>query len=120
MRTGAPVYPLILPRGSRYERTFHLEDEDGVVISLAGREPKLQIRRDYENDTPVLTLPDDYEHGELYVEEAPDTHQLKLVFYGSGLDGFDSGVFDIRLEDLDGNFERLMQGTVFIDPDATR
>lgn len=118
--SASPIYELELPRGSRYERTFHLEDEDGVVISLAGREPKLQIRRDYEEETPVLTLPDDYEHGELYVESAPDAHQLKLVFYGSGLDDFDSGVFDIRLVDLDGNFERMVQGTVFIDPDSTR
>lgn len=102
-------------QGCTWEISLELKDGDGNPFVLTGYSCRGQIRRNYNSTSPTANFTCDiippYTDGKIKISLADDiTAAIPRKRY----------VYDIEIESSDGKTSRILEGKLYIDPEATK
>lgn len=122
----AGIYNLYCEQGTTFTRLMEIEYPDPVdptiffPFDLTGFSASMQVRRTVESSTALITLNSNGNGG---IEIQPNDVQNALRIYMSAAQTStitSDGVYDIEIEDPNGNVSRVLKGTFTLSPQVTR
>lgn len=115
---SAGKYDFYIEQGATFNKTITWNDGNSVPVNLSGYTARMQIRKSFSSDTPILTLTT--ENGHIALGGALGTITLTLQAADTEpLETF-CGVYDLELESASGFVTRLLEGQVTISREVTR
>ena len=113
----AGVYNISCEQGASFQRVFTLTNPDGTAYDLSDFSARMQVRRDFDATTPLISLtvangriavyP---EFGEIHINlTSADTASLNK-----------NGVYDLEIFTDDGTVHRVLKGAFKIDREVTK
>lgn len=113
---------LIGKQGSSWKFIIRIKDENGQPIDLSDiTEVRGQIRKTYSS--PIVKTWNcqitNAQQGEITISLS-DEDTSEIPCGESYMDPESQYVYDIEIEDSNGNVSRILQGKLFIDPEVTR
>lgn len=119
---AAGQWSIVIEAGATWERRLTWKDADGVLVPLAGRGARMQIRAAYAAASPAVTI--STTAGGIEISD-PGVILLELTAAQTTALGsqLQSGVYDLEITSGSGADEvvtRLLQGDVTVSPEATR
>lgn len=110
------TYNMLIKQGSSFSKVITWNDEEGEPFDLTGYTAKMQIRKTIRDEDVSLELTT--ENGRISIVGA----EGKITLSIAATDTEDlSGNYVYDLELVDGAFvERLLQGSISVDPEVTR
>lgn len=109
---------LTIEQGATFRLLLTWRDEGGALRDLTGYTARMQIRREAADDTVLLALTT--ENGGISLGGAAGTIALLATSDQTAALGFESGVYDLELEDGSGEVTRLLSGTATLSAEVTR
>lgn len=113
-------YDLLIDQGSTFTRTFIYKDQNGDVIDITGRTPRMMIR-DTHNAAGAPLFDSDLEAGSLTIPNGTDG-KIELVMTDEITQALPAPVdaaYDIELDEA-GAITRILEGAVITSPNVTR
>lgn len=102
-------YDFTVYRGASFEREIRIENNLGAPVPFPGFTPRMVLRTDYETSTTILAVAswrdDDEDTGAIVVRL---TSSKTLLLTSSRY------VYNLEIEDPNGNVERVLQGIVHV------
>ena len=114
---AAGIYNFICEQGATFQRSLTTTDGAGEPLDLSGYTARMQVRRDIDSATVMITLTT--ENGGSTLGGEAGTIDL----YISDSDTSDiprSGVYDLEIISGGGVVTRLIKGKFELDPEVTR
>lgn len=112
----AKKYDLSIDKGSKYERTVSVQDDEGNARDLTGYSARLAIAKSYAVPTPVITLT---VGSGITINAALGLVTFLLTDEQTDALTIRSGVYDLKIESVGGVEERILQGGVVLLPQVT-
>lgn len=109
---------LTIKQGATWETQLEWEI-DGDLVNLTGYSAKMQLRRDYESAMPTIELTSG-EGGAITLGGSLGTISIRLTATQTSNIPAGKYVFDLELTLLNGNTERLIEGTITVTREVTR
>lgn len=121
----AGIYNLFIEQGATFTRLIEIEYPDPEDVTtmlpydLSGHSASMQIRRTVDSSTAQITLTDS--NGRIEVQPNGSDNAMRLNLTPDETASLTSdGVYDIEIEDANGNVQRILRGTVTISLQVTR
>lgn len=116
----AGVLDILVEQGATWTRHFEwwTTATPPVEIPVAGYLARMQIRKTYRSEPPLVTLDSDLLGG--ITLTAPNAIDILMTAEQTAAMAAAGGVYDLELVAPDGFVTRLLQGVVTIAPEATR
>jgi hypothetical protein len=112
----ADTYNIQIDAGSTYRLQIPYLDDDDVAINLTGYSARMHIREDVTSEDTVLELT-----SSSGITITPATGTLDIVIAKSVTkDLVGPYVYDLEIESGAGVVDRLLQGSVTVNPEVTR
>ena len=115
---AAAQYDLIIEQGADFSKSLILKNPDGSVKDLINHTARMQIRR-YVFDETVL-LEASTVNGKIILNTVTGTVTIKFTNTDTASLTGKAGVYDLELINSLGEVNRLIKGSVLIDPEVTR
>jgi hypothetical protein len=115
---SVPKINLQIPQGATYVHTFTYEDATGVVIDITGYTARCQLRA-------VVTSASNFheattENGGIALGGVAGTVILTITAADTAAFTVSKAVYDIELIAPNNTVERVVKGSIRIDPEVTR
>ena len=110
-------YDITLEAYSKWTRTFTYERPKGTPVSLTGANAQLVIREKVDDTTALITLD---ETAGITLGGAAGTLLVSITSTQTGALSVENGVYDLRVKESGGDWERLLEGDVKIKMAVTR
>jgi hypothetical protein len=114
----AGKHNLVIEQGATFGRRFTWSDSKGKPVNLTGYSARLHIREKVDSPNPVAVATT--ENGKIQLGGAAGTIMLMFTADETAAMSFKKGVYDLELENADGNVVRLLEGSVTLSPEVTR
>lgn len=121
----AGIYNLFIEQGATFTRLIEIEypDPDDVTImlpyDLTAHSASMQIRRTIDSSTAQITLTDT--NGRIEMQPSGTENAMRLTLTPDETSTLTSdGVYDIEIEDANGDIQRILKGTVTLSLQVTR
>jgi len=113
---AAGAYDMVCEQGATFSRTLTVKDSNGDARDLSSYTGRMHVRRTTGSSTTIIELTtangrmSTNSSGEIVLSiSATDTAALT-----------DGGVYDLEIEDSEGNVERVVEGIFTLDLEVTR
>lgn len=114
---GAGVYHLKIDQGSTFSLVITYKDSEGTLINLTGYDARMQLRRNHDDDTPLIELT--VANGRIALGGVDGTVTLTISSGDTAALPAVEGVYDLEL--VSGStVDKLIAGTFTIAPEVTR
>lgn len=125
----AGVYNITCQQGSTFSRLLEIEQPDLVAdptgqtyepYDISGYTARMQVRRTIESTTALVTLTT--ENGGLVINPTGETTNHIRIYMSDDVTASisSSGVYDLEIENADGEVSRIIQGAFTLSPEVTR
>ena len=121
----AGIYNLYCEKGTTFTRLLEIEYPDPVdpttffPFDLTGFSASMQVRRTVDSPTPLISL--NSSNGGIEVQPGAVENALRVFMSANQTATITSdGVYDIEVEDVNGNVSRILKGTFTLSPQVTR
>lgn len=117
------ILDLIIYQGATFRKPFTWAAGDPAVpVDLTGWKIRMHIRGKIKDPVVILELTSEPDNNRIRISDDPETGSFEI--YISAADtaslSFNSAVYDLELENPDGEVVRLLKGEVSLDPEVTR
>lgn len=114
----AAVHPIKIEQGATFQLNFMWEDANHVPVNLTGWTARMQVRRNYKADVPLLTFTT--ENGAITLGGSAGT--VAITGLATLTDDVPAKlcVYDIELQSPTGFVKRILEGTALVTPEVTR
>jgi hypothetical protein len=109
----AARYPIVIEQGSTWDPVLTVRDTD-----LTGYTARMQIRAAV--DAPDVLVDLSTTNGRITIDGPAGRIKPLLTDVDTAALTWKQGVYDLELVSPSGHVDRLLQGTVTIDPEVTR
>lgn len=110
-------FDLVIEQGATFRQLFEWHDECDNLVDVTGMTAKMQIRRSFDADAPMLTLTDT---DGITLGGALGTVLVVIADeLTAGLSTQVGGVYDIELHSSDGSTERFIEGKFRVTAQVT-
>lgn len=113
---SAGAYDITCEQGATFNRTLTVKDSNGDARDLSTYTARMQVRRTTSSSDTIVELTTENNRislnssGEIILS-LPATATAALT---------DGGVYDLEIEDSEGNVERVVEGIFVLDLEVTR
>ena len=115
----AASHDIIIEQGATFRLQLVWKDNAGVAINLTGYTARMQVRKKYNSDLPLLSFTT--ENGAITLGGAAGTIVVEgLATLTDDLPAPSGGVYDLELVAPSGFVTRLVEGAVTITPEVTK
>lgn len=119
----AGIYNILCEQGTTFGRTFEIQYPDPdepttfYPYDLTAHTARMQVRRTIESSTVIIELTT--ENGGIEIDE--DLGKITVTMTDAQTGALtSSGVYDLEIEDANGNVSRVVQGTFTLSLEVTR
>jgi hypothetical protein len=113
---SAGVYDITCEQGATFNRTLTVKDSNGDARDLSTYTARMQVRRTTSSSDTIVELTTENSRISLN-----SSGQITLSLSASVTAGLsDGGVYDLEIEDSEGNVERVVEGIFVLDLEVTR
>lgn len=111
-------YDITIEQGARYQLTLDVDNDDGTDKDLTGYSARMHIRENVDDSTAIDKWTT--KEGQITIAEAAG--EITVDVPGSTTQGynFEQAVYDLEIEDGNGNITRLLKGDVSLSKEVTR
>jgi len=110
---------IVIEQGATFDVPLYWKDENGTLITgLNTWTARMHIRDAIDTATTLLELTT--ENGRITLGATPGEIRLSITDTDTTTIAWESGVYDLELEDAGGIVTRLLKGTVTVDYEVTR
>lgn len=113
-----PVYDLSVPKGTKVSKLIQVQSNGAVVALPIGTKAKMQVRTSASSALVKLELTT--ENGGISVDESQAQVTFTLTTAQTAAFDFTRGEYDLNLIYPDNEWERLVEGKVFVFPAVTQ
>lgn len=113
----AAKHDLTIDQGADWSITLTYKDSGGVVIPLTGHTSRMQLRRHYDDASPVLSLTSS---AGMTITALTGTIVARATAIQTGALVAGDYVYDVEIETSGGVVTRLIYGRVTVRPQVTR
>lgn len=114
----AGVYNIHIDQGASFERLITVKDSSDVLFDFTDYTAQMQIRRDIEDSTPIVTMTTENGYITLGGTAGTITLYLPPVITKDIVDR--ECVYDLEITDSNSRVYRLLKGRVKVDGEVTR
>lgn len=115
----AAVHDITIEQGATFQLSLIWKASTGTPINLTGYTARMQVRRKYNSDLPLLSFTT--ENGAITLGGVAGTINVSgLATLTDDLPAPAPGVYDLEMIGPTGLVTRLVQGGVYISPEVTR
>jgi len=121
----AGIYNLFIEQGATFTRLIEIEYPDPADVTtmlpydLTAHSASMQIRRTVDSSTAQITLTDT--NGRIEMQPSGTENAMRLTLTPDETSTLTSdGVYDIEIEDANGDIQRILKGTVTLSLQVTR
>lgn len=114
---SAKLQNITIEQGADYDKPFFLTDDDGEFDNLAGMSFVMQIRSNFDDPTPLLTL--STADGSLVVNLDAGSVQPRIAPSVTAALLAGSYLYDLKALEANGRVRRRRQGYVTVSPQVT-
>jgi hypothetical protein len=113
---SAGAYDITCEQGVTFNRTLTVKDSNGDARDLSTYTARMQVRRTTGSSDTIVELTT--ENSRISLNSSGQiTLSLPATVTASLTDG---GVYDLEIEDSEGNVERVVEGIFVLDLEVTR
>lgn len=114
----AAVHPIKIEQGATFRLSLIWEDASNTPVNLTGWTARMQVRRNYKADVPLLTFTT--ENGAIALGGSAGT--IEVTGLATLTDDVPAKlcVYDLELQSPTGFVKRLLEGTALVTPEVTR
>lgn len=115
----AANHDITIEQGATFQLSLIWKQSTGTPVNLTGYTARMQVRRKYTSETPLLSFTT--ENGAIVLGGAAGTITVTgMATLTDDLPAPAPGVYDLELVSPSGIVTRLVQGGAFITPEVTR
>lgn len=111
-------YDFYIEQGTTWTRQLVCKDGADEVVDLSNYTARMQIRASTKSTAVLISLTT--ENGRITIDGPNGSITLLVIPTDTTPLEVTRGVYDIEIIDPTGNVWRIMQGTVYFDPEVTR
>jgi len=115
---SAGFFHFIIEQGATFKHTLTLKDSAGSLINLTGFSSEMDLRRNQDDSSEVLTLT--VANNRLTMGGAAGTIVLEISASDTSSMSVGDGVYDIKLTDSNGKIDRILEGTFSVRGSVSR
>ena len=115
----AAIYDIpAIEQGADFFLDLTYKDDTGAPVDLTGYSARMQIREEISSPTALVSISS--ASGEITLGGITGTISIHIPATTTAALSFNTGKYDLELEDSAGVVTRLIQGSVTLSPEVTR
>lgn len=115
---AAGFHHFIIESGATFKHTLTLKDSADAVINLTGYSAEMDLRKNQDDSSEVLTLT--VANSRVTMGGEAGTIVLEISATDTGNLSVGDGVYDLKLTDSNGKVDRILEGTYSIRGNVSR
>lgn len=113
----AGKHDFIIEKGSTWNPTLTIKNDDNSVFDLTSYQARMDIRSSQAASSTILSLT---QLSGITITASTGQMAISVAASATSAISADSGVYDLEIEDGSGVVTRLMEGNVIIKDEVTR
>lgn len=114
---SAAIHDIVVDQGATFEFVVGLEDGLGQAYDLTGASARMQGRSTVGAGTTLFSLTT---ASGITIDEAAGVVTVTISDTATAALDFETGVYDLEVEEADGTVLRILQGVVTLSREVTR
>lgn len=115
---AAGFHHFIIEQGATFQHTLTLKDSNDAVIDLSGYSAEMDLRKNQDDSSEVITLTVD--NSRISLGGDAGTITLTITATDTAALSVGDGVYDLEITDSNGKVDRILEGTYSIRGNVSR